>query len=157
MWGRPASGSALILVVEQSALHVVPAPPHPPVPDRHSAVALLLDETGPVRLTGPALHADVAEDGVAELLAGEVDARRVDRADVAVVLGGQLAARLSPADLPDDVRVAQAGLPFTGPWWELVGGLPGWVGAGRPVLVADYDPALRYFCAFGVEPIGQSQ
>lgn len=31
-------------------------------------------------------------------------------------------------------------------WWELAGGLAQWMTAGRRVVIADYDPALRYLC-----------
>ncbi|HVQ92996.1 MAG TPA: hypothetical protein VMU51_18315, partial [Mycobacteriales bacterium] len=50
------------------------------------------------------------------------------------------------ADLPGDVVAGPAGQPYTGAWWALAGDRPDWTDPGRPVLLADYDPALRYLC-----------
>jgi hypothetical protein len=49
------------------------------------------------------------------------------------------------------VRVAPAGQPSTGVWWELAGGLPTWTAEGRRVLLAEYDPALGYLCLSAID------
>jgi len=61
----------------------------------------------------------------------------------------------SPGDarpaIVGQVRVAPAGQPFTGVWWELAGGLPTWTAEGRLLLLAEYDPALRYLCLSAID------
>lgn len=141
---------AVLVVAEQSALHYQPAPvPGPParIPDRHAAVALVFDAAA----AGPALtsvrhHTQVEAAGVAGRLAAAVTELGPEAIVVAGagLTGGALARAVG--ELPGNVVTAPAGQPYTGAWWELAGGLPEWTDTGRPVLLADYDPALRYLC-----------
>jgi hypothetical protein len=147
--GSNGHGRALVLVVEQSALHYVPASP-PPIPTRHTAVGLLLDLTAATGLNQLTVHRDVEADAVAGLFAREL--HHESDVDPVLVLGGQLAARIAPAALPNDVRIAPVGQPCTGPWWELAEGLAGWAGSRRPVLLMEYEPDLRYFAVLRLGP-----
>ena len=148
---------ALLVVAEQSTLHYPPAGPGR-VPDRHAAVALLFESTvdssadpagtaelGPVRELPGIAAADVAG-----RLAEETAAVAAGREPV-LVLGAGLAAALPalPGGLP--VVVAPAGQPYTGPWWELAGRSAERAAEGRLVVVADWDPALRYLCLSTVD------
>jgi hypothetical protein len=127
---------ALLLVAEQPALQYEPAGPAP-IPDRNAAVGLLL-ESGPgphgIRVSQhPSLDFDDAVEIVAKESAGHT------------VITGR---NLHPAveSLVDGVRPAPDGQPYTGVWWELAGALA----EGKPVLVAEYDPELRYLCVAAV-------
>jgi hypothetical protein len=115
---------ALLLVVEQSAVHYELARPAP-VPRRHAAVALLLDGDGTHEVAVRQHNAVPAE--FAEL---------VPAADT-VILGAELASRWTG----EGAVVAPAGQPCTGVWWELAGRLPD----GDAVL-AEYDPTFGYLC-----------
>ncbi|MEN3356839.1 MAG: hypothetical protein V7637_821 [Mycobacteriales bacterium] len=156
---------ALLIVAEQSALHYQPAPgPVAPIPDVHATVALLFDAgaapaaagaapggarpvdpdaTG-LAITGVAQYADVGPAELSGRLAAALDAVAADPAEVVVIVGPGLAD--AAGELPGKVVTAPAGQPYTGVWWELAGGATEWARGGRPVLLADYDPALRYLC-----------
>lgn len=136
---------ALLLVAEQSALHYLPPGPAV-VPDRHAAVALLFEQ-GDAGSTVVRQHADVPARLAGSLLADDVAALSGDRTDVTLVLGGGLPR--PPAAV--DTVPAPAGQPYTGPWWALAEGLAGWQAAGRRVVVAEYDPALRYLSTSGMD------
>lgn len=146
-YGRTGTiGRALLVVAEQSALHYVPPAPAV-VPDRHAAVTLLF-EPGP---GAPVVrqHADVSPRLAGALLADEVGTLARHRDDVTLVLGSGLAQFAT--DSPADTVLAPAGQPYTGPWWALAEGLPGWRADGRLVLVADYDETLRYLSLSAVD------
>jgi 4-hydroxymandelate oxidase len=134
----------LLVVVEQSTLHYRPAGPAP-IPDRHAAVALLFDDSGPAGLGPARQHTAVPPGQVGALRAADVAELAGGREDVTLVLGAGLAGLGLPR-LVDRVVSAPAGQPFTGPWWELAGGLPGWADRGGLVMLADHDPQLRYLC-----------
>jgi 4-hydroxymandelate oxidase len=133
---------ALLLVVEQSALHYQLAEPAV-VPDRHSAVALVCERSSAGGSVVVRQHADVSPALAGALLADDVATLSAGRSDVTLVLGGGLT-RFADQALADRVVLAPAGQPFTGPWWALAGGLAEWRAEGRLVLLADYDPVLRY-------------
>jgi hypothetical protein len=147
---------ALLLVMEQTALHYQPARPAPR-PDRHAAVALLLDCAGGSALpagTGTALlqpvrqHAAVPAEQASSRLADEVAELAGCRSDVTLVLGAEYTEDLLSdqrlAGLVEEFVIAPAGQPATGTWWELAGGLGRWTDQQQLVLVADYDRPLRY-------------
>lgn len=121
---------ALLLVTEQSALQYEPAAPAP-VPDRNAAVGFRLESSPGAHRVRAGLHPELDPDEAAAVVAKEAGGRTLiaDR-------------NLYPAvqSLVDDVRPAPEGQPYTGVWWELAGALSD----GGPVLVAEYDPALRY-------------
>jgi 4-hydroxymandelate oxidase len=130
------SQRALVLVLEQSALHHVPSTPVR-LPDGHHAAALLLTTRAGAELAAPVVWPGVSPSDAMALLDAELTGGR------AVVLGAELAALVAAAGLPITARVAPAGRPLTGPWATL--------GAAKgPALVADYDPALRYLCLANV-------
>lgn len=149
---------ALVLVVEQAALHYEPAPrpgTGAPVPDRHTAVALLCERTGPAELTALRQHTDVDPGALPALLTAELTDLAAGRAEVVLILGPGLGPGLRAADLDTsmaaEVLLAPAGRPYTGLWSELADGLAGWSSAGRLVLLAEYDPALRYLCVSAMD------
>lgn len=134
-------GRGVLVVAEQSTLH------YPPVtevalPDRHAAVALLLDADGPGRLAAVRQHHGLST--VDDTLAAEVAALAGDRADVTLVTGDGLAG----ARLPDGVKHSPgpAGQPHTGPWWLLPDH------AWGLVLVADADGGELSLAAFDFTP-----
>ena len=137
----------LVFLAEQAALHHVPIGFDAVVPQRHAAVALLVEPWAPSRIDTVRHRTDVAPDRVTACLAAELS--ELGRLDTTVVLGAGLADRA--ADLVADpawagpVRTAPVGQPFTGLWWELAG-----AGPGR-ILLADYDPGLRYLCVLAAD------
>lgn len=125
---------ALLLILEQSELRYDPGVPvH--LPARHAAVGLLCGEGGRP-LLDVRVMSDVDSEALAEALAPYEAAT--------VVLGGTLAHLAVKADL---VVLADADQPLTGGWTALAE-VPR---DGGVVVLADYDPALRYLCvaAFG--------
>jgi hypothetical protein len=138
-------------VPEQSALHYEPASPVE-LPVQHTAVALLL-EASPVGHPQPIVvrqHADVSPRLAGALLADDVAALSAGRSDVTLVLGGGLA-QFGHTYLADDTVLAPPGMPYTGPWWELAGGLDQWRAGGRLVLLAEYERALGYLSLSAVD------
>ncbi|HEV8559061.1 MAG TPA: hypothetical protein VGR06_22030 [Actinophytocola sp.] len=121
---------AMLIVAEQSAIHYEPAAPAP-IPQRHAAVGFLLDSSPQQRIHIDQ-HTDVDIDEAAKILA-EHDTKTLI-----------VSRNLYPTaqSLTDDVRQAPDGQPYTGVWWELADAHR----EGRPLLLADYDPLLRYLC-----------
>ncbi|MFC1419648.1 hypothetical protein ACEZDE_23870 [Streptacidiphilus sp. N8-3] len=111
---------AVVLVMEQTALHYVPDRPVT-LPRRNRAVALVCEwsEDGGMTVRQSS-GSDLGPDQGAELVR---IGRKALGPDTAVILG---------ADLPP-------GQPLTGVWTELADRLPGWRAEHRPVLVADLD------------------
>lgn len=163
---------ALLLVTEQATLPY--DPPAPAVlPERHAAVALLCEAdqaadgqpaNGSAPGGGPALvgtreHTGVAPGEAAELLADALARAAAGTVGPPVVILGRELARLvresGTGGLPPsgEVRVAPPGQPGTGVWWELAGEMTRWP-AGRRVILANYDPALRYLCLAGFGELG---
>jgi hypothetical protein len=126
---------ALLVVLEQSALHYEPALPVP-LPVRHAGVALLLDAAGTIPLRPVRQHISVTAQGVSALLGAEVAELSAGRDDVTVILGGGL----SELELPGRVLRAPDGQPSTGAWWELASLSE----PGELVIVAEYEPQLGY-------------
>jgi 4-hydroxymandelate oxidase len=140
---------AVLVVVEQSALHYQLASPAP-VPERHTAVAVLFERSVGGNHTVVRQHADVSPQLAGALLADDVAALSAGRADVTLVLGGGLT-QFGHTYLADRVVLAPSGQPYTGPWWELAGGLAQWRDEGRLVLLAEYDQTLRYLSLSAVD------
>lgn len=133
---------AVLVVAEQSALHYEP-PSACELPQRNAAVALLCEPADTGHPVVVRQHADVSPRLAGALLADDVAALSAGRSDVTLVLGGGLA-QIGHTSLVEDTVVAPAGQPYTGPWWELAGGLDRWRDEGRLVLLAEYDQTLRY-------------
>ncbi|GAA3303680.1 2-hydroxy-acid oxidase [Dactylosporangium vinaceum] len=124
---------SLLIVVEQSVLPYDPAVPVE-VPAAHCGVAVLLGPSA-VEVSAPRV--------IAGAEAAEVVDRLGDVTAATVVLGTHL--RAFEADIKADrVVLADPGQPMTGVW-EALATVDG------PVVVADYDRALRYLSisAFG--------
>jgi hypothetical protein len=123
-YGRTgACRRAVVLVLEQTALHHRPSPAVP-LPDRHRAVVLICEPTEEGEMTvRQSSGSDLGPDVGAELLRAERKALGPD------------AAVLDAADVAP-------GQPLTGVWTELAARLPAWRAEGRPVLVADLDRRL---------------
>jgi 4-hydroxymandelate oxidase len=148
-YGRSgACERAVLVVVEQSALHYQQASPGE-VPERHSAVAVLFEQSVGNH-TVVRQHADVSAQLAGALLADDVAALSAGRTDVTLVLGNGLT-QFGHTYLADRMVLAPAGQPYTGPWWELAGGLAEWQAAGRLVLLAEYEPILRYLSLSAVD------
>jgi hypothetical protein len=138
---------ALLLVMEQTALHYQPARPAP-LPDRTAAVALLLERTGSAALTPVRQYPSVPPELAGRRLADQVAALATGRPAVTLVAGAEYADDLlSDRRLPDlveQILIAPAGQPATGAWSEFAGGIAEWTDQPRLVLVADYDRPLGY-------------
>ncbi len=146
---------ALVIVVEQAAL-----PYDCPValPSQHQGVAMLfgdrLGDGAPARalLTDLRQHPGVPPAGVADLAAAELKDLAGD-VEAALVLSDAVGA-VWTAPAAGRVRVMPAGQPSTDVWWGLADELAS--DADRPgrLVVADYDPGLRYLClaAFDTGP-----
>lgn len=165
--GAGSRGRSLLVLVEQPVLHYEPTALDGPshlAPRRPAAVAFLCDEYGGAELVSVRQHSRVAPDAARELLAAEVSglvSGPSGRDDVTVVLGEGIAGLAGDvaAQLTDRVVRAPGGQPFTGAWWELAGaldGLDGFTGAcpstgGGLVVLADYEPQLRYLSVTAVD------
>jgi hypothetical protein len=135
------SGRGVLVVAEQSTLHYPPAA-DVRLPERHAAVALLLDAAGPGRLA--AVRQRHGPSTVEDTLAAEVAALAGDRADVTLLTGPGL----TGGPLPDGVKHSPgpAGQPHTAPWWLLPDHDSGLV------LLADADAGDLAIAAFDFAP-----
>ena len=141
---------ALLLVAEQAIVHYdLPRPA--PIPDRHAAVALLLDLEGGFELAPVRQRAAVAPDEVRAALAAEVAAAGGRPDGRTLLLGPGLELADAAGIAAEQVLRAPAGQPCTGAWWELAGGLTGRQDAEQ-VLLADYAPALGYLSVAALRP-----
>jgi 4-hydroxymandelate oxidase len=114
---------ALVLIVEQELRHH-DAPPGPaPLPARDRAVALLLGEAGPARLSPVRIHPGVPPERVEEIVARE-----------------------AAEHFPGTGRVLRAEC-----WWELAGLLDAPERVPGNVLLVGYEPALRYLSLIAVD------
>jgi hypothetical protein len=162
---------ALLVVVEQAAL-----PYGSPValPAQHRGVAMLygdglhadgLRAEGAMpraRVVGVRQHPDVPPGDVAGLAAADLAELAASHHDVALVLSAAAAA-VWTAPAAGRVRVMPPGQPSTEVWWGLIDELTGDADRVTPMgpacqqdllVVADYDPHLRYLCltAFDTGP-----
>jgi len=117
----------LLVVAEQSTVHYEPAMPVA-LPTRHAAVALLCeaDAPGGALVRDARVLPDVAPEAVEERLTRELT--NLDAAGATLIVG-------TPSG---------DGQPDTGVWFELGAALDA-TGPGR-VVVAQYEPLLRYLC-----------
>jgi hypothetical protein len=101
-------------------------------------------------------HPGVPPGDVAALAAADLAGLAAGHHTVRLVLSAAVAA-VWTAPAAGQVRVMPPGQPSTDVWWGLIDELVGDADpAGRPdlLVVADYDPHLRYLCltAFGAGP-----
>ena len=144
---------ALLLVVEQAALPYR-ASDRTAMPAGHTGVALLIGEVPHEPNAAPSLRlgqivtrVEVREDA----LDHEIKTLCAEHSESTVILGSALSNRLGQAGGMASagagrVRVARAGRPLTGLWWELVGELDARDGSPRSVTLCDYDPVQGCFC-----------
>ncbi len=143
---------ALVIVVEQASL---PYDSPVAVPAQHRGVAMLLGDcaTPQAALTALRQHPGVAPSSAADFAAAELKDLADGRADVRLVLSDTLG-EVWTAPQARQPRVMPAGQPCTGIWCGLLDELS--CDQGRPdlLVVADYDPDLRYLClaAFDIPP-----
>ncbi|MEV0531599.1 hypothetical protein [Kitasatospora sp. NPDC050463] len=124
---------AVVVLAEQTALHYRPAVPVQ-LPERHSVVVLVLDETAGAELTVSQIPS-VGGDMVAEVVSGATPALGVGAAvlvDSGLAVDEGCGAALT----------APSGRPFTGLWAELAERLPEWQARRRPVLAVGLDARL---------------
>lgn len=143
----------VLVVTEQSTVHYEPPEPVA-LPAQHAGVALLCTADG---ATTVRQIPDVAPEQAGARLAAELANLAGEMANLAgeptslaaggttLVLGAGLRGFAGPFA---DVRHAPEGQPDTGVWWALADALD--AGGGR-VVVADYDPLLRYLCLAALE------
>lgn len=141
---------ALLMVAEQATTLYDPPVPAA-MPTRHAAVLLGFDadgqsSLGPIRqVRGIALAAayDVVSAAVTEL---------APSGDVTLITGNGFDSCGPPPPLACGQHLAAPpGQPCTGAWWELIGALGSSATAGRRVLIADYDPTLKYVCVAAID------
>ena len=95
--------------------------------------------------SGVRQHAGVPPGDVAGLAAVALADLATGREDVGLILGDALAAVWTVPGAAR-VRVMPHGQPSTGVWWGLIDELTGGAGHEDLLVVADYDPELRYLC-----------
>jgi 4-hydroxymandelate oxidase len=140
---------ALLLVVEQAALPYDAGLPVA-IPTGHAAVGLRCEDAGPAEVGAVYQYADVAPQPAAALLAEALVAAGTDDREVCLIADRQLVDDLPR--VPGRVRVAAAGTPHTGGWWELAA-----LTARRAetrALLASYDRQLRYLCLATIDVAG---
>lgn len=145
---------ALLVVVEQAAL---PYDGGASVPAEHRAVvmlygagAVLSADEPQARFTAMRQHPGVPPGCAASVAAAELTELTAGCRATGVVLGDALAALWTAPDA-GRVRVMPPGQPATGVWWGLIDELTGQDGDPGTVVVADYDPQLRYLCLCAFE------
>jgi 4-hydroxymandelate oxidase len=143
---------ALLIIIEQAVLHHdLPAGGHGAVPARHAAVALSCDSAGPARVQEVRQHAAIAPERASAVLAADLADLGTPGGSLTLILGHDLArltglaerAAVPGFEAVTRVRIAPAGQPSTGVWWELACGTD-WADPGELVLLADYEQALGY-------------
>ncbi|MGV9269744.1 hypothetical protein ACWDRR_34410 [Kitasatospora sp. NPDC003701] len=132
---------AVVVLAEQTALHYRPAAPVE-LPERHSVVVLVLDETAGAELT--IRQVSSLDD---ELASKEIDGEvRSLESGAAVLLDSGLAVEQGR----EAVVTAAPGRPFTGLWAELAERLPDWQAQRRPVLAVGLDRRLGVLSALSL-------
>lgn len=143
----------LLIVVEQAAL---PYSCPVPLPSHHQGVAMLYGDgdTPRARVVGVRQHPGIAPGDVADRAAADLTdlADLTDRAsghhEVAVVLSDTLAEHWTPP-VALRAKVMPPGQPSTGIWWGLIDEFTSQAVQSQLLVVADYDPGLRYLCLTG--------
>ena len=141
---------AVLLVVEQAALHYEPAAAAP-VPTGHAGVALLLGPRGTVGLHGVRQRAGLTPATARALIEAEL-------AKPGTLLAGPGLAAFYPAAADRaGVRLGPAGRPYTGLWAALADELSGPATGPRLIRLAEYDPTLGYLCLSTMDVRGTTE
>jgi len=140
---------ALLLVAEQGTVHYdLPRPVR--LPERQSAVALLLDADADGPAPAPVRqHAGVSPERLRSVLAAELAAAG-NPAGRTVLLGAGLTAE-DVAGIPAEaVLPAPGGQQCTAAWWQLAD--ERWLSSSGQIVLADYEPGLGYLSVAVLEP-----
>ncbi|RMI38557.1 hypothetical protein EBO15_32410 [Actinomadura harenae] len=133
---------AILMVLDQSRLwYDLPLGPEQR-PDVDCGVALVFGPSGVANGFTVERRTDVAPGDLASL---------IPAGDHCLIAGNGLRGHV-PEDVTEDaaeVRFAPSGQPCTGVWQTLAEALPDW--RGRRVVIAEYDPVLRYLSLCTVE------
>jgi 4-hydroxymandelate oxidase len=145
---------ALLIVVEQAGL---PYDSPATVPLRHRGVAMLYgDAAMPLaRVAALRQHPGVPPGDVAIRATASLAELSAGHDDAGLVISAALAAVWSPP-AAQRVRVMPPGQPSTEVWWGLIDELTGDADHPDLLLVADYDPGLRYLCFAAFAPGARS-
>ncbi len=139
--GAGESPRALLIVVEQAELSYDPRTPVS-VPTGHVAVGLLFGaEATRGRTASVRNHTDVSPDELGPMLAARIEELSAGHDGAVTIVGAPLAA-YAPGAVP-------AGQPLTGVWAAYAGAEPG----SSRVILADYDPQLRYLSLAAFDPV----
>lgn len=144
--GTPGFRRALLIVVEQAELAYRTTGP---MPQRHRAVAMLLEDVVPpgaphARITGLVQRAAVPAQAVPDLAAEALAELSAEHNGERLALLSERAAQLCPDLAVLRARAAAGGQPGTDVWWELAGLLADPATAPDLVVVADYEACLHY-------------
>ena len=148
-----AARRALLNVVEQAAL---PYPSPAKLPATHQGVAMLLGDGAAckARVAAVRQHPGVLPGSAASLAAAEFAELTARRQQVTLILGDALAV-LWAQPSAGTVRVVPPGQPCTGVWRGLSDELADAGGHPDLLVVADYDPDLRYLSLTSFEARAQ--
>jgi hypothetical protein len=105
----------------------------------------------PTRVADVRQHPAVPPGGVADLAAKDLAELAAGHHTVGLVLSDPLASTWTAPAVAWPVRVMPPGQPSTGVWWGLVDALTADAGHPDLLVVADYDPRLRYLCLTALE------
>ena len=132
---------ALLIVVEQAELSYDPRTPVA-VPVGHVAVGLLFGTSATQgRAVSVRNHTDVSPDALGAALAARIAELSTGHEDAVTIVGAPLAA-FAPGAVAE-------GQPLTGVWAAFADAVPG----SSRVILADYDPQLRYLSVAAFDPV----
>ena len=145
---------ALLIVVEQAAL---PYDSPATVPSQHRGVAMLYGEAAEplARLAALRQYSGVPPGDVADRAAADLAELSAGHHDVGLVVSSALTAVWS-SPAAQRARVMPSGQPSTEVWWGLIDELTSDADHPDLLLVADYDPSLRYLCFAAFDPGSRS-
>ncbi|MET8453981.1 hypothetical protein [Streptomyces sp. NPDC005209] len=139
-------GRSLVVVMDQAAVLTGPPIPQDIRPLRDSAVALVLERDGEIGAPQISQYVSVPTGEIV----GHLSAVARDAERITAICRPELAPYWSKADVAADIVPVPDGLPCTGLWATLAQHRAAAGGAGRVVL-ADYDPRLKYLSVCGLD------
>lgn len=150
--------SAVVLVLEQSALHCVlpanaaePGPAAPAPPERHAGVALRFDGEAPKVTQYTDIGAEEAVWRVTDIGATDIGAEEVAAAEPAVLVLGQGLRGVKTAAGSSEIFHTRA-QPSTGIWAAYAECGAQWAAQRRRVVLADHDARMRVLSLCVFEP-----
>lgn len=137
---------AMVIVVEQAALHYEPARTADgapaPLPVGASAVMVLCEQSADHAGLDVRQYTGQNPEGANALVGKEIASLGAHRERTILILGSGLACVDLFSSGCRQIILADLGQPYTGQWAELAKGLPGWTADGALIMVADYDRQL---------------